>query len=290
MEKTIEFSAISLLLPVFDVLKIVLDYLSDIDRIRFLSTCQKLHSIKCKVTYRKRVKISQIKDLFYYNQFTHIIATGKDLNDLKRSGKRLPSATNCLVLEEFRGYLRTHIKHLSSLTKLTLKKRCKITIKNNCLPSTISHLTWGTNQQISKKYLPKNLVSLRLVNYSGHIEPLTLPDGLISLTIGQDCIVSIDSSNLTRLKILAINCRCYALRMAYPNTIEKLIIGKHFQQWFSTFSIIIPGSFQIVPDNIKSLIVWNKDKTNLPSEFDNVITNSIVKHKPKDHINGKTNI
>ena len=56
-----------------DNIKIILSYLSNRNKINFLSTNKVFHQLKNEINYRKNVFCNKIKDLWYYEQFEKII-------------------------------------------------------------------------------------------------------------------------------------------------------------------------------------------------------------------------
>lgn len=237
-----------------DLFIIIANFLSDRDKIMFFSTCKRLNVLKKVVKYKTYIRLSKIKKLPYYDNFINIIATGSELNSLRKRSRCLPDGVRCLVLENFKGHLPTHIRHLRNLTSLTLKPGCKINITHNCLPRTLSHLTWGTGQPITTNFLPEGLISLRLENYyqgSNHIP--VLPDKLVSLYVATDCSVNIDGSNLTNLRKLEVHCREHKFSMKLPDNLEKLILGRNAKK-LEDFTNAGNST-----NNLNSVVLYRKD-------------------------------
>lgn len=172
-----------------DVVTVICYFLQkDSDTICYLSTCKRYHSVKQRVLFHKKVRLETIVGLTYYNQFTHIVASDSSLKLLnqsyfKKDKLTLPSNTVELTLQKYQGYLKTITRGLKHLKQLRLLNGCKITTRPGCLPKKLTHLTWETNQPLTRDVLPEGLLVLR-VDYYRH-DNMNLPSTLKSLQIGR---------------------------------------------------------------------------------------------------------
>lgn len=195
-----------------DALGIVLSFVTDKDTINFLSTCKALHSLKKLFHYHKKVILNKILYLEYYDSFTNIFASDKDINDMVSCCKKLPKNLIMLHLKNYRKSLYDLIVDMKQLTHLVLDGNSHIRSHNIFSLSQIKHLTWNTNQRILKCHIPQNLLSLEIVSgkhFDNYIPNTIEKLSLVYIPFYNIKIPYYNIKNLERLKILTIKCKYF---------------------------------------------------------------------------------
>lgn len=242
-----------------DVIIYLCKYLDDGNKIHLLTTCKRLQPLTKHLLYKKIVSLKKIIDLNYYNNFTHIRASGKMIHEMRKKGLNLPEKMDTLILNDFKGHLPTITRNASRLVHLSLKTACKITTNAGCLPKTLTHLTWESGQKLPNK-IPSGLVDFRLNNYK-HLIKQKLPDTIVHLTFGENCQFIIDCTFLpTNLKILTLNTDAVVFNGILPNGLVKIILGKHVSAFNSS----------ILPPTVTDCVYWSIPPANLPPTVMNV--------------------
>lgn len=227
-----------------EIIVSICSIMKDHDKLSFLSTCAYLHSCKSIVLFQRKVKLENIYHLFYYQQFTNVSVNGiSQFNRYYVSAKSLKNPLmknilprNLVELEmvNFNGYLKTWTRNLPKLRRLCLRKGCKVTVKPGCLPSTLTHLTWETNQCLEKGILPHGLENLK-IDYYNHKE-LVLPSTLQTLHIGRNKNYRLHFDHILSsmlpegMKTLILDCNVDFNPESLPKTITKVIYGYHNYQ------------------------------------------------------------
>lgn len=175
-----------------------------------------------------------------------MVASGTDLslikqNSFKNKKKRntkyplLPKNLVELELTNFNGYLPTWTRDLCYLKRLRLMAGCKIIIRPGCLPPTLTHLTWGTNQELKPNVLPHGLLVLKIIGYSH--STMALPSTLNSLYIKQNPKPTRYFFNYIcpgmlpeKLKILHLDYTIALDPDAIPSSLTKIIFGIHYDK------------------------------------------------------------
>lgn len=233
-----------------DAALVIFSFLSHKDRFAFSCVCKFTNSLMMKLPLKKTVELSRILGCSYYNKFTHIVATGQMIYDMKRLKKKLPECITDLTLHDYKGYLPTLTRDCKKLVHLTLEKSCVITVKNNCLPPGLTHLSWKIRQPLPKVF-PAGLVNLRLENYQPIGRNLDkLPDTITHLLIEKACDFHIADNCLPKnLKTLKLNSRKVTKEPKITAPIEKLIIDNKSEK-----SITV-GDENFSSKNLKVLVV-----------------------------------
>jgi hypothetical protein len=253
--------------------------------ISFLSTCSFFYSMRTLIFYYKRVNLSKIMSLSYYNNFKRVSASTDDFIKLRGYLKQnkisqkslLPENLTNLEIKNFNGYLQTWTRGLEGLTSLSLLKKCKITVKPGCIPSTVTHLTWETNQRLIPGVLPEGLKVLKL-DYYFHSK-IALPSTLKSFYVGRNFNLQLHFNEIYEgllpegLEVLSIDCRMSIRENALPSTLKKIYFGKNYQELkmpkrfpqnlelFSVDSNIQGEKFlQRLPEKLHSLIIGQKSR------------------------------
>ncbi|XWV25484.1 hypothetical protein QJ856_gp0275 [Tupanvirus deep ocean] len=242
----------------------------DSDTNRFLSTCWRLYDLKSEMLFKKRVELVKVWNLPYFDQFTNIVADGEDLKHMnkvrrqnrtkakqcKRPSKKpvesrpldslLPFNLEKLELDNFKGYLGTWTRGLAHLKCLILHKGCKITVKPGCLPSTLTHLTWETNQELKAGVLPVGLQVMKVDYYC--YRSMVLPSTLKSLTIGRGFnwkhhISRIPVGMLPEgMEVLHLNSKIWFDLEALPKSLTKIVCGPHYDGYHPD----LPSNIQVI--------------------------------------------
>ena len=125
-------------------------FLTDIDKLNFLSSSTILHRFKSKVFFNDIILIDKIIHLWYLDRFTNIMA------------HKLGKYPRCLTHLTFGYHFNQDIKDCipASVTHLTLGYCFNQDIKD-CIPASVTHLTLGYcfNQDI-KGCIPASVTHL----------------------------------------------------------------------------------------------------------------------------------
>lgn len=236
----------------FDIICYILKFVRDREKIHFLSICKRLHALKNRFLYNTLIPLKNILHISYYDQFTHIKATGDAIGKMKELKMQFPKNTKSLVLIQYRGYFKTILSDLKFLTHLSIKKKCKVTVKPGCIPQTITHLTWECNHELIEGILPNGLISLR-VDYYTHAK-IILPPNLQHLHIGRNFNYhnNYDPNQIAlpiSLKVLELDNIVPFTKDDIPSNVKKIIFGKCYNYASSLFLKI--------PDTLESCICWD---------------------------------
>jgi hypothetical protein len=234
-------------------------YLRDSDVVSLTSTCSRWYSLRNDVTFHKKVKLTQIMDLWYFDRFTNVVASGEDLKILKHRNSSksniknqrkpkhsseppeespLPEHLVELELRDFKGYLRTWTRGLKHLKRLRILKGCKITVKPGCLPAGLTHLTWETGQDLVRGVLPEGLLVLKVDNYRSR--RMALPSTLKSLHIGRNFNVEPRFEHIypgmlpDGLEVLHIDSKVEFEVDDLPPSLTKIVFGRYYNAWRTT--------------------------------------------------------
>jgi len=260
--------------PQVDISLLICSFLdTDKDRVLLLSTCRFARTLKGLITYKKTVTMTKIINtgifnIDFYNQITHVKATGRMICDMRNNKLSLPTNLTHLTLQNYKGYLQTITRHLKNLKCLTVTNSCRITVNKGCLPKTLTHLTWETAQQLPcDNGIPIGLIDLRLANYQ---HPLPkLPNTIIYLTFGKGCQFTLEGKALPlNLKVLTINTgkltfnnnNTFNNNIDYPANFQKIIFGKFFNNNISPY----------ISDTVKECVFWYKIPDPIPTTIKNV--------------------
>ncbi|AYV85765.1 MAG: hypothetical protein Satyrvirus38_2 [Satyrvirus sp.] len=144
----------------------------------------------------------------------------------------LPFHTTHLELFNFKGRIKTWTRNLTKLRYLTINNGCKIRITKNCIPSTITHLTWCCNQELVPDVLCEGLLVLMVDHYL--YAHMFLPSTLKSIHFGKQIDSKIYKGIRTNtlppsLETLIINCPIYIdSNIIFPETLTKIVFGKYY--------------------------------------------------------------
>lgn len=145
-----------------DIIIYVCKFLSDADKIKFLSTSTHMHSLKNRTEYHS-CDVKKIYQLWYFNQFTQVTindcATGNINDYIPKNAKRLIIKTNYDGMINFpqsvthltcNGYFNQPIKIPATITHLKLSGYfnqpliCPVTLEP-IIPSSVIYLMLGPN-------------------------------------------------------------------------------------------------------------------------------------------------
>src|SRR5579872_5826154 len=116
----------------------IISYLSIRDKIKFLSLSKFLHSLKNddKISYNNKIRLNKIRNLWYYDRFTNVIANN--------TRYPLPKAITHLTFgRRFNNSINGFITNTLTpcLTHLKFGRNFNCCIKG-CIPNSIKHLTF----------------------------------------------------------------------------------------------------------------------------------------------------
>lgn len=180
-----------------EIISIVLVFISDKDKIYYLSTTRTLNQTKCSVTYDDKVDISKILLLSYKNNFTHvthetyITTIPQGVTHLTYSGtnyklKRgdVPTSVTHLM---FNGMTDKYIsEYIPPVTHLTFGGLFDQAITVN-IPETVTHLTFGGafRQSICEGNIPSSVTHLKFGAYHNqHISKNIIPSSVTHIFFG----------------------------------------------------------------------------------------------------------
>uniref|UniRef100_A0A6C0C7W4 F-box domain-containing protein n=1 Tax=viral metagenome TaxID=1070528 RepID=A0A6C0C7W4_9ZZZZ len=192
-------------------------FLSNIDKLNFLSVSKKYHGIKNVVSFEDEVNMAYVSHLWYYNSFCNvrICKSFEDNDDLEVSNVMYPKNIARLKLYNY----KTTLNIPKSVTDLTcvLHKNISAYIphgikyltfsccdpENNIyidghIPNTVTHLTINSNSNYRclnsrvtinddidiKKYIPKSVTNLT-ITYVSKFAGDIIPDSVIDLHISR---------------------------------------------------------------------------------------------------------
>src|SRR5579872_2753739 len=205
----------------------IMTYLSDKEKIKFLSLSKKLHHHKIKVNYNEKVFIEQIIHLSYFDMFTFVKI--RDMNNkLPKSIMHLQFNWN--FNQDIKGYIPNSITHLNfgenfnqaikdcipnSVTHLTFNHCFNQDIKD-CIPNSVIHLTFGHefNKNI-KGCIPNSVTHLTLIKCFDRNIAECVPNSVTHLTLGWD--VSYDYA-YAKMRIFSDDYD-YNIKAHIPNSI-----------------------------------------------------------------------
>jgi len=229
-----------------DVLIIIINLLSDKEKIMTLSTSKKMHQFKCQFTYHEEIYLERIINLPYFDNFISIKASYvnkypkhvKHIRFLAHDQKNyahIPQSVTHIVLENSHGIIIlpqsvTHLtlreqfgKHLiipPSVINLTVEMLFNDLIR--VIPSTVKYLTINRFTNYIEK-IPEFVSHLTLNNYVGYMHPcdqlFTKWSKVTHLTFGKDFDACI--SNMIPLSIIEIK-----LNKKYNHPIDSDIISR----------------------------------------------------------------
>lgn len=172
-----------------DIIVYICTFLRNYDKIQFLSTCSYFHTLKNKVCFDGKrwrswsivnpIPVSKIKDLWYFDRFTHVevdcdilkipqCATNLLLNTGKIShANYFYSNIRCLTINGTRSYFGYDYS------------------PHNLIPSTVTKLVWinPLGDDYLRNRIPPNVTSLTIRSYHNLITNFCLPDTIIDLLI-----------------------------------------------------------------------------------------------------------
>src|SRR6476620_2856327 len=133
-----------------DIIRVICLYLSDKDKIQFLSSKNEFHKLKnTRLLFNDPINKSKIMNLFYYNRFTNILSDQNTIN--------FPL---CITKLTFDKYFNQNIKGVipSSVTHLTFGRDFNQNIRDAIPSRSVTHLTFGYyfNQEI-KDAIPSSV-------------------------------------------------------------------------------------------------------------------------------------
>lgn len=155
-----------------DVIVYITRFLNDKEKIMFLSTSNILHQMKKNIHYEKCSDICLIRNLSYYDMFTHVMIKNTDI--------KLPNSITKITFHlNFNGNINE--KYISNnVTHLILPHNYKHSI-NDCIPNSVTHLRLGI---YSKDHVSNSVTHLTFCDgFNENIENC-IPKSVTHLTFG----------------------------------------------------------------------------------------------------------
>lgn len=179
-----------------DNIVLICEHLYNKDIVQYLSTCESYHKLKDKVEfnysfyrYQKRfVNISKIKDLWYYDRFSHVTMDCHIYNIIK-----FPICSSHVHIETHRlgtldknkplvNYFHPNVTHLT----INGTDSC---FKPNLSPSNLlincTHLVWYNpcDHTYLKDRIPSSVIDLTIKSGDSRLTTYNLPETIINLTV-----------------------------------------------------------------------------------------------------------
>lgn len=208
-----------------DIILFICSFLSNKDKLSFLSVCKFAHGLKQYIIYKEPIDLDKILVLDYYNQFINIRATASEIDNMKNYNKKFPDKMVKLKLFYFREHIYNLIKDSYYLTHLVFDNGCRVI--DNRMPQLhkITHLTWNIQQKIKKRFLPKNLLHLE-IGYNPNRD-CYIPNTIKKLTLMYGN--RFDISSLNNLKILEFKSTNHfnldIFLYTFPKNMEILVLN-----------------------------------------------------------------
>jgi hypothetical protein len=177
-----------------DNIILICQFLYNKDIVQYLSICKIYHAIKNKVDFdynllsngKNFVSINKIKDLWYYDRFTHVCMNCHIYNIIRfpLRAQHVTLETNYMgILDKpLINYFHRNVKHLTIVgTYSCFRDNLSF---SNLIPSTITHLIWinPLDKTYLKDRIPSNVINLTIkTDYIVII--YNLPETIINLTI-----------------------------------------------------------------------------------------------------------
>lgn len=190
------------------------EFLSDHEKIKFMSTCKSLYEFRCHVTYNNFYMYNTINHLDFVNKFKRLVHLNIFNENPKNYGPVIiiksikdviPSNTTCIIFdddfdEDITGFIPEGIKHVifgfsfnqsindmlpCGLIELTLGHNFKQSIDD--IPNSITKLVFNSEfiPEIHGK-IPNNINCLGIGGYFGKIHKKDIPNNIKHLIIGTD--------------------------------------------------------------------------------------------------------
>lgn len=270
-----------------DIIKYICSMLSDADKLMLLSVDKCMCLIKKLVWFDSKVDVDKIKNLFYKEQFTHIILAESNINLFIKS-------------DDADGYFGNNMLNLPNVKKITFKMQPNSYILDNMvdnIPQTITHIynlpeMYGGCDIFEKiKYVELNdsytininLITTRIkfklntTKKSLGLYTLYTDDNIIylktSVTIDQSFFIP---NNITHLHLSDV----FNYPIILPDSIINITFGENFDQ-----NILLPKNIQqvifgknfnrqiLIPDTVTHLKFGSKFNKHivLPSSIKHLI-------------------
>uniref|UniRef100_A0A6C0CAG4 F-box domain-containing protein n=1 Tax=viral metagenome TaxID=1070528 RepID=A0A6C0CAG4_9ZZZZ len=118
-----------------DIILEISNYLSDKEKIRLTTTCKLFNKLRHQMTYHRKIKLSKIRHLPYFNNFESVI--------LSDETSKFPKAVKRIEISGISIQLRSLFERIpSSVTHLAFNKNFRAQI-NIPIPKSITHLTFN---------------------------------------------------------------------------------------------------------------------------------------------------
>lgn len=181
-----------------DVLLVVISYLTDKEKICFLSTTKKFHLFKKNIIFDEEVYVKRIAHLWYYDCFTNVRAYDslvvQKFTNLKRLvigqncncivSKKLP---NCIPHLIFGHHFNNDVRGIipNSVTHLEFGDSFNQDI-HDCIPNSVTHLEFGDsfNQDI-RGCIPNSVTYLEFGNSFNQDIHGCIPNSVTNIIISE---------------------------------------------------------------------------------------------------------
>lgn len=208
-----------------DIIIYMCEFLSDIDKVFFLSANNTHHLLKNKIRFNEKTHVDKINKLTYYNRFANVIT--------KKNIKKLPL----------------------NITHLTLSGTYHKNI-NKLIPKTVTHLTFmRTPQYDISEFFPTNITHVNIKESMYYYKyPKTAPKCLVHEyefdfnhmhDFSVDCIIGKNNSELQLL----------ISRIIQSNSIKELLIIYELEQNRSFYELHYPTAVLVNAVNYNEKII-----------------------------------
>uniref|UniRef100_A0A6C0C967 FNIP repeat-containing protein n=1 Tax=viral metagenome TaxID=1070528 RepID=A0A6C0C967_9ZZZZ len=273
-----------------DVVCYLCEYLDDYQKIHFFSICKRMNKFKKDVSFDQKIQIKKIISLSYFNNFKNIIALTNTIypNNVVNltipfnefDGNMMPKTlTHLRLIGSYQTFLTpipSSVTHLSfgdhfnqpikcipsSVTHLAFGRDFNRSI-NGCIPDSVTYLTFGRNfNQSIKGCIPLLIKHINFGKYFDQPIDNCLSESLTHLKFGT--LFSQPIENHIPHSVTHLRLGYYQKHQidGIPSTVIHLTLACNFfdddesAQWKN-----------IVPKNIKNLVIWYFDKINIWKQY-----------------------
>lgn len=257
------------ILPQKDVILLICSFLSDKNKLYFLSTCKIAHTFKKYIVYKNLVDLDKILRLDYYDQFINICATRFNIIKMKQYNKNFPENMSMIKLFLYKKCVYSLLKDCKYLVHIIFDNGCRV-INGICL-NNIKHITWNIEQDIHYHYFSENLLSLQIGSEPKYCH---IPNTIERLVIIDESKYHL--TRLTNLKILVVNGygffnMCHFLDNC-PKKLEILVLKYKAPAWYQIEqNFNVPKNLILVLNNINEAYFKSHGGNNESDDFNNFI-------------------
>jgi len=234
-----------------DIVLLICQKISDVDKVNFVLTCQKMYKLRDDITYDDKIHVDKIQHLTYFDNFTNI--------EISNDTLQVPKHARYVHLRTGSANIPPYVTHLtfdhmfnkrltvpSSVTHLIFGARYNQSIES-VIPNSVTHLIFGNNFNCPiETFLPTSIVHLELNHFFRqpikHIPksithlrirgavPTFIPLSVTHLTLG---LINEPNHNIMDLMVTHLtfdNFFDQSIDNCIPESVTHIMFGRNFNQ------------------------------------------------------------